>query len=206
MLPVPLLVFVVWGLIYFARHREADSRARFLRNFGFGVMMFMGAFFCAFVVGETRSDPGGFVGVGLVAIWAVPLAVLASFAWRSPDRAAGVFKVLTGAVVLLSLWHLVDRAGWSSFENEHGPVRAIAIFALLLALSFFAWRRPRLGGWLMLSVSVIPVLLSGGGPGFAALLLLNSASVLAAVLFIWSASVEGSRGSPGGVSQRTRVS
>ncbi len=111
MVPVPLLVFVVWGPIYFARHHESASRARVLRNFGFGVMMAMGAFFCAFVIGEAMTNPGRLLGLGLLAIWGIPVAALATFGWRWPDRAAGVFKALAGAVVLLSVWNLVDRAG-----------------------------------------------------------------------------------------------
>jgi len=189
-LPLALSVFVIWAFVYFRRHPEPTRRARFVRTFALGIMASIGGFFAFFVIGETLADPGGWRGVALVATWAVPLAALTTFGWTRPDLARPVFVLLTGAVVVMSSLFALDRNQWSSFEDRNGPVRAIATFALLVALSFYACKRPRSGGCLMLIVSVVPLVVSAGSPGFAAMAILNSTSALSAVLFLWSASLE----------------
>ena len=188
-LPVPLLVFLIWAAVYFARQPEPERCARFVRTFAFVVMLIVGGFFALFVAGEALTDPGGWAGVALVVVWALPLGALAVLGFTRPDQVRAVFVVLTGAVAAMTLWFVLDRHGWSSFEDRHGPVRTIASFALLFALSFYAWKRPWSGGWMMLIVSVLPLAVAARSPGFAAMALLNSTSALCALLFLWSASL-----------------
>jgi len=193
-LPLPVIVFAVWAPIYFARHRETARRARFLRTFAFANMAILGGFFALFVAGETLADPGGWQGIGLVLAWAVPLGTLATLGWTRPDQARPLFVLLAGAAVAMSIWFSLDRHGWSTFEDRNGPIRTIASFALLVALSCYAWKRPWHGGWLMLIVSLVPLALATGSPGYQAMVVLNSSSALSAALFLWSVALEGRAG------------
>jgi hypothetical protein len=109
-----------------------------------------------FIAGETMSDPGGLRGAGLVALWTAPLAGLAVIAWYRPARATEVLGLFTAALVGLAAWFTIDTGGWRSFENGHGPVRAIGVFVLLLPLALLGWRRPRVAGWMLLIVGLVP--------------------------------------------------
>lgn len=193
MLPLPLVLFAIWCAVYFSRHPEPDRRAHFVRTFAFVLMMITGGFFALFVAAETMDHPGGWAGLGLVAVWAAPLAALAVLGWRWPERAEPVFEGLTAAAMLMMLWFVLDRDRWVSFEDSNGPVRTIALFATMLALTFFAWRRPWRGGSLMLALSLVPMLVSARSPGFSAMIVVNSTTMLVAALFLWSAWLEGQR-------------
>lgn len=115
------------------------------------------AFAWFFIAGEAMSDPGGWTGAGLVALWTVPLVGLAALSWFRPARAVTLLAVLVGVVALAAVWSAIAPGSWHSFENAHGPVRAIASFVLLLPLALLAWRRPRLGGALLLAVGAVPI-------------------------------------------------
>jgi hypothetical protein len=54
-----LLLIIVLGVVYFSRHPDAASRARFLKRAGYGSMAFAIIFFALFVIGQSVSDPGG---------------------------------------------------------------------------------------------------------------------------------------------------
>ena len=66
------------------------------------------------------DDPGGLAGVGLVLLWAVPLAGLALLAWKRPERAVIVLGVLTGAVIAVALSFAVAPSSWRSFRIAMG--------------------------------------------------------------------------------------
>jgi hypothetical protein len=193
-LTAPLLVVLLTlAVVYFVRHPEPARRARFLKKVAFILMMVTSGFIALFVAGETMDDPGGWEGIALVASWAAPVAGLAVAGWRWPDRAAPVFVALTAAVVVLGVWYAVDSDGWRSFEDAHGPIRTIVSFAVVTAMAFFAWKRPALGGWLMLAVAVVPVGLAsaGGQRGSVALIAVSSPPLFAALLFLLSAYIAG---------------
>ena len=63
---------------------------------------------------------------------------------------------LTAATIVVSVWFAVDPGSWRSFEDDHGPVRAIAAFVLVLPLALLGRRRPRLAGWCLLAVGLMP--------------------------------------------------
>ena len=137
-----------------------------LRRVGLGFACLFGCFAWLFIAGEAMSDPGGLVGVRLVALWTVPLGGLVVFAWYRPGPATAVLEFLTAAVVVLAVWFALDPGGWRSFENGHGPVRAIGVFVLMLPLALLGWRRPRIAGWMLVIVGLVPVLavsVAGGG-------------------------------------------
>lgn len=186
-----VVVLVVLGVAYFARHREPTVRARFLRRAGFGLMALFGGFFGLFLVGETLSDPGGWKGVGLVALWAVPLALMCLLAWFRPDTAGWVFAPLVAVVVGLSISFAVDPSGWRSFENQHGPVRAVIVFALAAALALWGLRRTLQAGVLLLVVGMVPMVISSTGhDGMASLAVAGSPPLMAGLLYVASVYVD----------------
>jgi peptidoglycan/LPS O-acetylase OafA/YrhL len=128
-----------------------------------------------------------------VALWLVPMVGLSLFAWFRCDRARPILTALTAMVVALSVWYVFDSHAWRTFENAHGPVRGIAIFALSAAIAVFGYRRPRWGGILLLVACVIPVLLSAlasGGFGMSSLGALTAPAIITGALYLWSSGIE----------------
>jgi hypothetical protein len=153
--------------------------------------------FGLFVIAETFDDPGGWKAVGLVSLWLVPLAALASIGWYHPHQARLPIALAVALVLSMAMWRAVDLGAWRRFEDRHGPIEAIAAFALGAALAFYAYRRPRLGGALMVLIGAAPPVLSSfGSDGLhsgASIVLLGTPAVVAGILFLWSAIVEGPR-------------
>ena len=195
-----IVVAVVLLVVSYLRHRDAESRARSLRRSGFGLMFTYAALGSLFIIGETFSDPGGWAAVGWVALWLVPMVSLSLFAWFRCDRSEPILMVLTGVIVASSVWYAFDSDAWRAFENRHGPVRGVAIFALSAAIATFGYRRPRRGGVLLLVASAIPVLLSAvasSGLGLASLGALTAPAIITGVLYLLSSHLEDSARSPG---------
>lgn len=186
-----LVVLVVLVLTYFARHHERARRARFLRRVGFGSMALFGGFFALFLTGETLADPGGWAGAGLVALWAVPLALACLLAWFRPDAARWLFPPVVALVIAFSIWFAVDPSGWRTFEDNNGPVRAILVFALAAALALWGLRRTMLAGVLLLVVGILPLAISSIGHGaMASLAAASSAPVLTGALYVAAAFLD----------------
>ena len=128
-----IIVIMVLVVVYFARHPDSASRARFLKRAGFGLMAFVTAVFALFVVGETVDDPGGWAAAGLIAPWLAP-AGLAALYWYRPSLAGRVLIGLTMMLVAVTVWATADSDSWRAFEDHHGPVRTIAVFVLTAAV------------------------------------------------------------------------
>jgi hypothetical protein len=160
---LPLLILVVIGVVYFQRHPDAPSRARYLRLTAFGFMTLVALVFGAFVVAESIGDPGGLAAAGLIASWLVPLVALALLAWYRPDLAVRAFVVLTVLVLVMTLWAAVQSHAWRSFEDRNGPVRTIVVFLLTAAVAVLGLRQPREAGWLLVTLGVLPLALSSLG-------------------------------------------
>ncbi len=117
----------------------------------------LGLFIGLFIIGETMSDPGGWRGIGLVALWLVPLLAAVALAWLRPDWAKWLLAVLTVGVTGLLLWSVVAPQPWSDFENRNGPILAIAVFALAIPLTVLGWRQPLPAGSMLLVLGLTPV-------------------------------------------------
>ena len=150
-----------------ASHGSTDglTGSRLVRSLALGFACLVTVMGSAFIAGEAMDDPGGLEGVGLVLLWAVPLAGLALLAWRRPERAVIVLEVLTAAVIAVAVAFAVAPSSWWSFENGHGPVRAIGVFALMLPIAVLGWRRPRPAGWMLLTIGVVPMVVSATPQG-----------------------------------------
>jgi hypothetical protein len=199
-----IVIIVILAVVFLARQSDPQKRARILKRAGFGVMAFITAFFGLFAVGETFTDPGGWVALGLVVAWAVPLAALAGVAWYRPDGATRLFAVLIAAVIGASVWFAVDPQGWRAFEDRHGPIRAILTFVLAAAVAVLGVQRTAVAGLLLLVVGVVPVVVSSLGSqlGLASLAVVSSAPLIAGVLYLWSAALAGHSAPPEGIHAR----
>jgi hypothetical protein len=186
---VPLLVIGVVAATVLQRRYGRVEAGRLLRILGMGLAVAFSAFAGIFIAGETFDDPGGAAATGLVAAWLVPLAALSLLAWRWPRVAGVVLGVGVAMVVAVGVWYALDAHTWRTFEDGHGPVRAVAVFALALPLSLLAWKRPVLGGGLLLVVSLVPgvlALLAGGGGAGGSTVAVTSPVALIGVLFLCS--------------------
>ena len=202
-LPAVVVIVVLAGVVgallaaAYRRHPDARGRARALRRIvlGFmGVFVVGGAFFIA---GETFADPGGWKGAGLVALWLVPAVALSLWAWFRPDPAGDALEVLVVLTVGLAVWYALDAGSWRSFENAHGPIRAVALFALAAPLTLLGYHRPKRGGILLLGASVLPVVLAGlasGGLGMTSLGAIAGPAFVAGVLDLVSVTLRGVAG------------
>lgn len=177
-------------------HDEPGREAQLLRRIAFGAMAVVSAFVGLFVAGETFADPGGWEAVALVSVWAVPLVVVAALAWRHPDLGLRVLGALVAALVVVSVWFALDPDSWRGFEDEHGPVRTIATFAIAAALALLGLRRPGCAGLALVVLAVVPPVVCslGSRAGLPSLVAVATVPMLAGVLYLLSAWV--GRGGP----------
>lgn len=161
-----------------------------LRRVGFSLIAVTTLAFGVFVVGETLDDPGGWAAVGLIALWAVPLVVLCLVAWRLPGPALTLLAVLTGLLVLASLWFVLAPGAWRDVENQVGPVRAIAVWVLAAAVAVLGLRRTRPAAVLLLVIALVPLALTGlRHGGSASLAVMALPALITGVLYLLSSSV-----------------
>jgi MFS family permease len=141
---------------------------KILQIVALSLMGAIGLFMGMFIIGETLTDPGGWRGIGLVALWLVPLVVVAAFAWLRPRWAQWLLGTLTAVVVGLLVWSAVAPQTWRDFENNNGPILAIAVFALAIPLTVLGWHRPLPAGSMLLllgltaPVALVLVAATGG--------------------------------------------
>ena len=188
--PILLLILVV-GIGLMLLQRDRAKRGRLVKRVGVVVMAFATFIFAAFVVGESFQDPGGWKAAALVATWAVPLVLLGALAWFRPDTATRVLAALVVVVIGVSVWFAVSPAGWRSFENGNGPVRAIGVFALAAAIAFLGLKRARAAGVMLLLLGIVPVAVSslGSNLGFVSLVMASAAPVITGALYLWSSAL-----------------
>lgn len=143
--------------------------SRSLRYVAFALMALFGLVGGLFVIGETFTDPGGWTAVWLTALWLLPLAALALFALLRPQQAGPVLVVATGLVLAFavadSLLRIIPRDEW-------GPVTAVSVFSVGVALAFLGLHRARLAGLLMVVAALtqfaaiaLGFVVHGGGDG-----------------------------------------
>ena len=151
--------------------------ASVLRYVAFTFMALFGLLGGLFVAGYAFEDPGGWTAVGMTALWVVPLAAMSVLALVRPGSAAPVFVAVTA---LVAAFTLADSAFGIVPRDDVGPVAAIAVFALVVALGFLGLRRPGLAGVLMIAAALSQLAAtlvgfavrdgSGEGPGPGAML------------------------------------
>ena len=170
----PAVVVPMWGLVILVvavvavagavallrRHRTPVTLAAFFRGTALAFTATCTAAIGLFLAGDTIADPGGWLAAGLIALWLAPLAALAVLAWWQPGWATAVLAVLLAGAVALAIWYAADPAGWSTYENRHGPIRVVVSFVLLLPAALTGWRRPLTGAVLLLVLALAPVVIT----------------------------------------------
>jgi hypothetical protein len=118
-----------------------------------------------------------------------------------PGWAIYVFAVLTAAVIGVSIWFALNPEGWRSFEDRHGPIRAVITFVLVTAIALLGLKRTAAAGILLLAAGIIPVAVSSLGSflGFASLSIVSAAPVITGVLYLVSAHLAGRPAPPAGM-------
>ena len=176
------------------------ATAKTLRYAAFTLMVLFGLLGGLIVAGYAFEDPGGWTAVLMTAGWVLPMLGLVGYALVRKAAAGPVFVAVTAlvalATVLDSLWEVVPRDDW-------GPVLAIGVFSLGVALAFLGLYRARLAGLLLVLLALVQLganillhTVHGGlaeGPGLAAVLGGSSGVVvlpllLVGVLFLASGS------------------
>lgn len=152
----PFLIILLPSAIYAYRYRHEPPRA--VRGAGLLVAGMYVLVVGLFITAETLSDPGGWVGAGLVAAWLVPTILLSLLAWRRPDWARPVLVALVAVMAGVFAWSALDPEAWRSFEDDTGPVRGIMAFALTAPLALLAVRHLRDAGALLLVLGLLPAL------------------------------------------------
>ena len=124
--------------------------AKVLRYVGFMLMALFGLLGGMFAAGAAFDGPGGWRAVAMTALWVLPLIALSVFALRRPAAAGPVF---VGATVLVVLFTVVDFAFCLIPRDGWGPVAAVAVFAICVALAFLGLHPAALAGLLMVAES-----------------------------------------------------
>lgn len=170
------------------RHRAPVTLAAFFRGTALAFTAACTAVIGLFLAGDAIADPGGWRAAGLIALWLVPLALLAALAWWRPGWATAALAVLAAWVIALAGWYAADPAGWAGYENQHGPVRAVASFVLLLPAALAGWRRPLTGAVLLLVTGLVPVAITVAAAHLAAsFAVLSGPAVIGGVLYLLAA-------------------
>lgn len=122
-----------------------------LRYVAFTAMALVGLLGGMFIAGNTFADPGGWQAAGVTALWTMPMVALSVHALLRP-AAAG--PVLAGATGMVAVFTVVDSAFGVVPRDDWGPVAAVAVFALAVALAFLGLHRARLAGVLMILAGI----------------------------------------------------
>ena len=132
---------------------------------GFSIMAAFGGFVVLMLAGESIQDPGGWRSVGLIGSWLVPLIVLCLLGYYRPEIGLPVLAVAALAPVAFGVLLLLDYDRWREFEDSVGPVSLVLSLVVDIGLACAGLHRPWAAGWLMLAVTIVPLMLAVIGAG-----------------------------------------
>jgi hypothetical protein len=116
-----------------------------------------------FVGGDAVTDPGGWAGIGGTAAGVLVLLGSCALAWWRPGIALALLAVVACAPLAFGLWSLVDYGAAHDWEDSHGPLSLVLVLAVCAPAAVAGLFRPRAAGWLILAVTVVPLLLAAVG-------------------------------------------
>lgn len=143
------------------RRRSADSTRSHRPHLGIA-LGFVGLV-TLFVGGDAVTDPGGWVGIGGTAVLVLAMFGFSPLAFYRPGAALVVLAVAACAPVAFGVWSLVDYSAAHLWEDSHGPLSLVLVVAICAPASVAGLFRPRAAGYLILTVSVVPLLLAAVG-------------------------------------------
>ncbi|WP_344132754.1 hypothetical protein [Pedococcus bigeumensis] len=154
-----------------------------------------------FVGGDAVTDPGGWAGIGGTAVFVLVVGALCLLAWYHAGASFAVLAVAASAPLAFGVWSLVDYGAAHDWEDSHGPLSLVLVVAICAPAGVAGLFRPRAAGYLILTVSVVPLLLAAVGatshfyePLSVGLLL--APIVASGILFLLSGRQQGQRGNP----------
>jgi len=158
-----------------------------------GLLTFV-AWCALFITGETLDDPGGWAGVGYVAIWMVPMLGLSALVVWRPRTAVPVLTVLTLAVAAVLILGGIRSWGLARLEDRRGPIRAIAMVALAGPLGVLGWARPMNAGRLLSALGAAALVSTAVAARSAPLMIFGVPMLVAGVL-LWALAPDPEPGS-----------
>lgn len=149
-----------------------------------------------FVGGDAVSDPGGWAGIGGTAAWVLAMVGMFLLALYRPGAAMVVLVVAACAPLAFGVWSLVDYGAAHSWEDDHGPLSLALVMTVCAPAGVAGLARPRAAGYLILTVSLLPLALAAVGAASQFLEplsvgLLLAPLVAAGILFLLSARQSG---------------
>jgi hypothetical protein len=144
---------------------EVAARTSPLAWAGFAVTLGFCGLAAFIVAGYTVTDPGGWFGVGVTALWLVPMIALAALALYRPDTAVWALALAAILPLGFGIWTLVDYVAARDWEDKTGPVSLVFIVAVAIPLAVEGLSRPTLAGLLLVGVMVVPLVLAVLGAG-----------------------------------------
>lgn len=175
-------------VIVMLRQPDRGLRARGIARVAASSMGVFAIVFGTFVAGETFMVAGRASAPWLVLAWLAPMILLSAFAWVRPAWATPVLVVLTAVIALAAAWFVLAPNAWRAFENDIGPIRALAMFALGVALVTLGLRVPGVAGWMLLALGIVPVAVSSFGSlaDSSSLAVVSFMPVITGLLFVAS--------------------
>lgn len=150
---------------FMQRIREISRGVRTLTWVGFGLVAGLLAFAALTMAGYGLTDPGGWTGLGLTALWLVPTLALVALAVYRPDTAIRVLAVAALLPVGFGVWTLLAYDDVMAWEDRTGPVSLVLVLVVGLPLAVAGLSRPTQAGALLLTITVLPWALSVIGAG-----------------------------------------
>jgi hypothetical protein len=149
-----------------------------------------------FVGGSAVTDPGGWAGIGGTAVWVLAICGLSLLALYRHGAALVVLAVAACAPLAFGVWSLVDHGAAHDWEDSHGPLSLVLVVAVCAPAGMAGLFHPRAAGYLILLVSVVPLVLEAVGAAShfyepLSVGLLLAPFVAAGVLFLLSGRQQG---------------
>lgn len=195
-----ILVFAI--VIIMTRDKDPQQRATVLLRTGAVIMAVFTVLAAIVIVGDTLQDPGGTAGLLMTLAWVVPMLILAAGAWFWPAPTAPLLLALSSAFIAACIWLAFDPAALRSFVSDNGPVIAVSVVALAFPAAVLGLKRTALGGWLLASLGVLPLvitLIARSGP-VVSLTAVSVVPLIAGISYVIAARI--AHGSPASGKQR----
>lgn len=111
-----------------------------------------------FIFGESTNDPGDSNPYLVIAMCAVSAVVLLLLTFKKVRYLQPMFIALSIIAIAMSFATTFFPDWWGSFRNTNGPVLGVAILILSLALAIWARQESRIAGFLMVLITLAPLI------------------------------------------------